>query len=48
MESRKMVLTVLHAGQQTRHSYKEQSFGLYGKRRGQENSTETYTLPYVK
>jgi len=29
---RKMVMTILHAGQQRRHRYKEQTFGLSGRR----------------
>ena len=33
MEYRKMVLTILCAGQQRRHRHKEQTFGLDGKRR---------------
>ena len=51
MESRKMVLMNLFAGQQRRHRCKEQTFGLIGRGRGWmiwENSTETCTLPCVK
>ena len=32
MESRKMVPTILYAGQQRRHRHKEQTFGLSGGR----------------
>ena len=35
-------------GIQKRHRCKEQTFGLSGRRKIWENSTETYTLPYVK
>ena len=31
---RKVVLTILHAGQQRKHRHKEQTFGLSGRRRG--------------
>ena len=34
MEFRKMVTTTLYVRQQKRHRYKEQTFGLCGKRRG--------------
>ena len=34
MEFRKMVLMVLHAGQQRRHRRKEETFGHSGGRRG--------------
>ena len=46
-----MVLMILSAGQQRACKHKEQTFGHSGGRRGWdvwENSTETYTLPYVK
>ena len=53
MESRKMVLMNLFAGQQWRHRHREQTWtggrveegegGMYG-----ESKMETYTLPYVK
>ena len=46
-----MVLMILHAGLQKRHRHKGQTFGLSGRGEGgmiEENSTETYTLPYVK
>ena len=33
MELRKMVMMTLYARQQKRHRYKEQSFGLCGRRR---------------
>ena len=48
MESRKIVLTLLLKGQQRRHV---RHFGHRGGRRRrmiEENSIETYTLPYVK
>ena len=32
MESRKMVPTILHTGQQIRHRHKDQTFGLNGRR----------------
>ena len=50
MEFRKMVTMTLYARQQKRHRYKEQTFGLCGKRGGMiwENSTETYILLHVK
>ena len=37
MESRKMVLMILYAGQQRRHRHKEQNLGLRGRRRGWES-----------
>ena len=40
MESRKMVLTMLHAGEQRRHRCKEQTFGLSGRRRGWDDLRE--------
>ena len=33
MEFRKTVMMILHAGQQKRHRYKEQTCGLCGRRR---------------
>jgi len=50
MESRKMVMMTLHARQQKRHSYKEQTFGLYGRKRGWDDfrEFETCILPCVK
>ena len=46
-----MALMILHAGKQKRHRHKGQTSGLSGRGEGgiiEENSTETYTLPYVK
>ena len=34
MEFRKMITMTLYARQQKRHRYKEQIFGLYGRRQG--------------
>ena len=34
MEFRKMVMMILYARQQKRHRYKEQTFGLCGRRHG--------------
>ena len=51
MEFRKMVMTTLYVRQQKRHRYKEQTFGLCGRRWGWDdwkNSIETRILPYVK
>ena len=51
MESGKMVLTILYAGQQRRHRYKEQALDTVGEGEGGmiwENSIETYILPNVK
>ena len=54
MESRKMVLIKLFAGQQWIHRHKEQIYGHrqgpeWKERQGQmENSMEVYTLPYAK
>jgi len=40
MEFRKMVTMTLCARQQKRHRYKEQTFGLCGRRRGWDNLRE--------
>ena len=51
MESRKMVLMNLFAGQQWRHRHREQTCGNSRGRRGGTNGKsgmETYALPYVK
>ena len=51
MESRKMVLMNIFAGQQWRLRQREQTCGHHGGRRGwgnRERIMETYTLPYVK
>ena len=39
-EFRKMVMMILHAGQQKRHRCKEQTFGLCGRRRGWDDLRE--------
>ena len=51
MESRKMVPTSLHAGQQRRHRHEEQTFGLSGRGEGgmiRESAAETYPSPCVE
>ena len=54
MESRKMILMKLFAGQQWRHKHREQTYGQEGggwrkERMGfMEKVTEKQTLPYVK
>ena len=50
MESRKIVRTVLHAGQQRRHRHKEQTFGLSGRRGWDDLRKKAlkHILPYVK
>ena len=54
MESRKMVLLNLFAGQQWRHKYREQTYGYGGEWEEGESGSydeikmETYILPYVK
>ena len=40
MEFRKMVMMTLYARQQNRHKYKEQTFGLCGRRRGWDDFRE--------
>ena len=40
MEFRKMVMTTLYVRQQMRHRYKEQSFGLCGRRQGWDDLRE--------
>ena len=40
MEFRKMVTMTLYARQQKRHRYKEQTFGLYGRRQGWDDLKE--------
>ena len=40
MESRKMALMILHAGQQRRHRHNEETFGLSGRRRGLDDLRE--------
>ena len=51
MESRKMVLINLFAGQEYRYKHREQTCRHSGGREGgtnREGSTEIYTLPHVK
>ena len=51
MESRKMVLMNLSAGEQWRHRHREQTCRHSGGKEGRANgerSIETCTLPYVK
>ena len=40
MEFRKMAMMTLYATQQKRHGYKEQTFALCGRRRGQDGLRE--------
>ena len=40
MEFRKMIMTTLYARQQKRHRYKEQTFGLCGRRQGWDDLRE--------
>ena len=42
MEFRKMVTMTLYARQQKRHRYKEQTFGLCGRRRGWDDLREQH------
>ena len=42
MEFRKMVMITLHARQQKRQRYKEQTFGLCGKMQGWDDLTEQH------
>ena len=46
METRKMVLVILHAGQQRRHRCKEQTFGLSGRRWEWDDLREWYRKMY--
>ena len=52
MESRKMVLLKLFAGQQWRHPHREQTYGNVGERkervRCMQRVTWKLTLPYLK
>ena len=51
MEFRKMATMTLYARQQKRHRCKEQTFGLFGRRRGWDDlreGIETCILSYVK
>ena len=42
MEFRKMVMMTLYARQQKRHKYKEQTFGLCGRRQGWDDLREEH------
>ena len=42
MKFRKMELTILNAGQQRRPRYKEQTFGLSGRRQGWDDLREQH------
>ena len=53
MESRKMILMNLFAGQQWRHRHRERTYGQGQVEEGdsemnRESSMETYTLPCIK
>ena len=53
MESRKMVLMNLSAGQQQRHRHREPAYGHGSRKEGEgemngESDTETYMLPQIK
>ena len=53
MESRKMMMMNLFAGQQWRYRHREQTYGRISGKEGEggiygESNVETYTLPYVK
>ena len=47
MEFRKMVMMTLYVRQQKRHRYKEQTFGLCGRRQGWDDLREQYLNMYV-
>ena len=47
MEFRKMVTMTLYARQQKRHRYKEQTFGLCGRRRGWDDLREQHRNMYI-
>ena len=40
-------MTILHAGQQRRHRYKEQTLGLCGRRRGWDDLREEHRNMYI-
>ena len=46
MEFRKMVMITLYARQQKRHRYKEQTFGLCGRKQGWDDLRE-YNNMYI-
>ena len=47
MEFRKMVTTTVYARQQKRHRYKEQTFGLCGRRQGWDDLREQHWNLYI-
>ena len=47
MEFRKMVMMTLYVRQQKRHRYKEQTFGLCGRRQGWDDLREQHLNMYV-
>ena len=47
MEFRKMVMITLYAKQKKRHRWTEQTFGLCGRRRGWDVSSEEYRNMYI-
>ena len=47
MEFRKMVMITLYAKQIRRHKCTEQSFGLFGRRRGWDVSREKHRNMYI-
>ena len=46
-KKRKMVTMTLYVGQQKRHRYKEQTFGLGGRRRGWDDLREWHRNMYI-
>ena len=47
MEFKKIVMIALYARQQKRHRYKEQTFGLCGRRQGWEDLKEQHLNMYI-
>ena len=47
MQFRKMVTTTLYARQKKRHRYIEQTFGLYGRRRGWDDLRQQHRNMYI-
>ena len=47
MEFRKMVMIILYARQKKRHRCIEQTFGLYGRRRGWDDLKEQHRNMYI-